>query len=591
MDKKQAKQERAELLFGKTPIKKAIWIVAIPSLMSAMMVGLYTFVDQVFIQNFVPRNTFIFDDLILGRHGQIYDYLSSGIAKLNEQEYKILFDNYNGLGGQQIAYLTPNSVVSSTSVAFQPLIIFSNSVVFLIPVGASVYYTKCVSKNLEKSGRDLWATMFWCTAIVSLFATLMSFIFVWSGLIKMFAGHSILDVKPGFSEHETLQAYYDASYKMVINWASKYVYIYAAGTIMQGISLLLSYFIRAEGYNSYVMFWGILANVVNILFDAIFIIPLKLGVLGGVLATLIGWAINLIAYLIYIIYHERKNKTWLSLSYLFKFKFNKKLLGPTILLGFSGFIRTFGVAVTFAIMNILLSKTAFASPLHYLFYWSKSMPILALFLTSIFGINDGARSLMSYNYTRRQFDRCKQVYLWTMLVAICYSLLTYTFILLTSSNLLVTVLNVTSDMKSETAKFMKIITLRLVAISLSISCLLAFQGTNDVEKSIVSSMMESFFCFSIIIPIGYGVAAAIFKSTGSVDIANTIIIWFFVINSLIASVILMGYSYWYIIKKLPKIDSLKLSWSRKIEHKFFERAEKAEIEYKKEIEQKNQIYN
>ena len=56
IDAKQAKQERAEKLFGQTPIKKAIWIVAIPSLLAAIMAGLYGFIDQIFILNLVPKN-------------------------------------------------------------------------------------------------------------------------------------------------------------------------------------------------------------------------------------------------------------------------------------------------------------------------------------------------------------------------------------------------------------------------------------------------------------------------------------------------------------------------------------------------------
>jgi|GEM_PF-5783059 hypothetical protein len=38
-------------------------------------------------------------------------------------------------------------------------------------------------------------------------------------------------------------------------------------------------------------------------------IPLKMGVLGGVIATLIGWFVNLLAYLAYCAVKEKKAKT------------------------------------------------------------------------------------------------------------------------------------------------------------------------------------------------------------------------------------------------------------------------------------------
>lgn len=56
------------------------------------------------------------------------------------------------------------------------------------------------------------------------------------------------------------------------------------------------------------MGWAIGANLVNIALDALFMIPLKMGVLGGVIATLIGWFVNLLAYLAYCAVKEKKTK-------------------------------------------------------------------------------------------------------------------------------------------------------------------------------------------------------------------------------------------------------------------------------------------
>lgn len=576
MEKIVDKQARAEQLFGHTPIKKAIWIVAIPSLLSALMFGLYTFMDQVLIQNLVPKTRFIFSDA--SHVGEISSYLPSGISS-DYSVYKSLLNEYNSASDQSLAPITANTIVTTTTTAFQPLIIFSNSIVFLIPVGASVYYTKCVSKKLENTGRDLWATMFWLTAILALTATLVSFIFIWSGLLKVFAGRTTISAKAGFEDPNKiaqLQAYYDAAQKISIYWAKQYIYIYASGTILQGLSILLSYFIRAEGYNTYVMWWGIGANLINIGLDAVFIYVAKLGVLGGAIATIIGWTINLLAYIGYVIYMDKKQKTWLSLQHLFKFKWNKVLITPTLFLGFSGFIRTFGVAIVFAIMNILFTKPDFADSQYFQYYWGKGMPILSLFLISIFGINDGARSLMSYNFTRRDFKRCKETYLWTMLVAILYSVTAYCFIAATAGNLWLYALNVDDAHKAGTTMFIRILSLRIIALSLSISSLLAFQGTNDIGNSILASVMDNIICFAIIISIGFGIAQGVYMHTSNTDTSNWIIVSFFILNSLIASFILVGYSYWYVNKQIPKIDQMKITRGRRAEHKFFAEAEKRE---------------
>lgn len=581
---KITKQERAEKLFANTPIKKAIWIVAIPSLLSSLMFGLYTFIDQVFLQKFVPDNRNIWSEMIQFLPDTL-NFLTSNELK---QKYLDIINNssYKDLN---LGKIDANGVVSMTTAAIQPLIIFSNSIVFLVPVGASIYYTKCISKKLEKSGRDLWATMFWMTVALSFLATLMSFIFIWSGLVDAFAGKTnIRNLSLMTKEdNETLQAFYDASRHLSVHWAKQYVYIYALGTILQGLSMLLSYFIRAEGYNAYVMGWVIGANIVNVVLDWVFIVPCKMGVLGGVVATIIGWSINLTAYLAYVVINSKRNKTWLSLGHLFKFKFNKKLLLPTFALGFSGFIRSFGVAISFAVMNIFLTKTTFAEPLSFQYYWSKGMPIVSLFLVSIFGINDGARSLMSYNYTRRNFKRCKEVYLWTMLAAVIYSILAYSFVAATADNLWLIALNVQPDRAAGTTLFIRIVTLRVIALSLSISSLLVFQGTNDIGKSIMASIMENFITFAVIMPSMFGIAIGIFNKFGSKYIANWIMVAAFIANALVASIILLIWSYIYVSKVIPKIDQAKLTWSRKLEHKFFAEAAKLEEEYKKQLEQEN----
>lgn len=586
IDAKQAKQERAEKLFGQTPIKKAIWIVAIPSLLAAIMAGLYGFIDQIFILNLVPKNRNIFGN----NESEIVQFLNPALHSGGFfSDYKIMIEQYNLHSITKLAEITPNSIVSTASAVFGPLILFSNAIVFLVPVGASIYYTKCVSKQLKRAGQDLWATMFWFTVALSLFATLVSFVFIWSGLLNVLAGETHIDyniARIAGIDSNALQDYYSAAYSLSIKWAKQFLYIYASGTILQGLTLYLSYFIRAEGYNSYVMICAIVANVINVACDALFIICFKMGVLGGVMATIVGWTFNTITYFAYISIKIKQNKSWLSLSHLFKFKFKKELLGPTFLLGASGFLRIFGISFSFLIMNILITKTSFSMPDYFQYYWAKTQPIIMLFLTSIFGINDGARSLFTYNYSLRNMDRCKQVYKWTILIAILYSVLVYIFIALTSNNLWIWVLNIDPDRIAGTSVFIKVMSLRIIAVSFVVVSLLAFQGSNDIAKSIFASIFENFICFVIIVPIGYGIAWGIFNhDSANRVISNWIIIAVFVFNCVFASSILMFYSWWFVYKKMPYIDQAKVSWSRRIEHKFFEHAEKQEELYNAQMQQ------
>ncbi|CBW54337.1 Conserved hypothetical protein, putative matE efflux family protein [Mycoplasma mycoides subsp. capri LC str. 95010] len=578
------KQQRARKLFGETPISKAIWIVAIPSLLASLMVGLYSFIDQIFILQFVPKYSNVFGNM----NSEIMKYLDLSLHNLTTNDlfksYNEMLDAYNQQAGMlnasKLTVINSNTIVSISTASFAPLTIFSNAIVYLVPVGSSIYYTKCIGKRLEKTGKNLWATMFWVCIMLSIFSSFLSFIAIWSGLIDKIAG--VTQIDPNIASRANidvlrLQDFYNAAHKLSVQWAKQYVYIYASATILNSLTLYLSYFIRSEGYNTYVMFCAIVANLINIGLDALFIIVFKMGVLGGVVATVIGWVFNTFAYIIYIVIKDHKQKTWLSIKSLFMFKFNKKLLGPIFLLGLGGFLRTFGIGFSFLVMNLLIANSQFAMPEYFQFYWAKGQPIVTLFLITIFGISDGARSLFSYNYTLRKFDRCKEVYLWAMIIALLYSIIVYIFVSLTANNIWVWILNVDSDKIQGTATFIRVISLRIIAVSLVINSLLAFQGANDIDKTIFSSAFENFISFIIVIPISYGIAYFVYKTSGNKEIANWIIVGAFVFNCLLASLVLMVFSYWFVFKKLEKIDQAKLSWSRKIEHKFFQRAQQDEL--------------
>ncbi|QVK02551.1 MATE family efflux transporter [Mycoplasma mycoides] len=578
------KQQRARKLFGETPISKAIWIVAIPSLLASLMVGLYSFIDQIFILQFVPKYSNVFGNM----NSEIMKYLDLSLHNLTTNDlfksYNEMLDAYNQQAGMlnasKLTVINSNTIVSISTASFAPLTIFSNAIVYLVPVGSSIYYTKCIGKRLEKTGKNLWATMFWVCIMLSIFSSFLSFIAIWSGLIDKIAGVTQIDLNIASKANIDvlrLQDFYNAAHKLSVQWAKQYVYIYASATILNSLTLYLSYFIRSEGYNTYVMFCAIVANLINIGLDALFIIVFKMGVLGGVVATVIGWVFNTFAYIIYIVIKDHKQKTWLSIKSLLMFKFNKKLLGPIFLLGLGGFLRTFGIGFSFLVINLLIANSQFAMPEYFQFYWAKGQPIVTLFLITIFGISDGARSLFSYNYTLRKFDRCKEVYLWTMIIALLYSIIVYIFVSLTANNIWVWILNVDSDKIQGTATFIRVISLRIIAVSLVVNSLLAFQGANDIDKTIFSSAFENFISFIIVIPVSYGIAYFVYKTSGNKEIANWIIVGAFVFNCLLASLVLMVFSYWFVFKKLEKIDQAKLSWSRKIEHKFFQRAQQDEL--------------
>lgn len=137
------------------PISKAIWIVAIPSLLASMMVGLYSFIDQIFILQFVPKYSNVFGNA----DSEIVKYLNLGLHNVGANDifksYNQMFSAYNEQAAianvSKLTVINSNTIVSTTTASFTPLIIFSNAIVYLVPVGSSIYYTKCIGKKARKN--------------------------------------------------------------------------------------------------------------------------------------------------------------------------------------------------------------------------------------------------------------------------------------------------------------------------------------------------------------------------------------------------------------------------------------------------------
>ncbi|MBW0594693.1 multidrug transporter MATE [Mycoplasmopsis anatis] len=596
------KQARAKLLFENTPVKKAIFIVAIPGLATSLMLGLAAFLNQIFILNFVPDTIFLLNTTTNGasQSGILYDYLPSGYVHLNREQFDLIYNAYNIITpiSDRINELNTNQVSSIAVNANVPFTIFSNSIVFLIPVGTSVYYTKCVSKGLERTGKDLWSTAFYATIICSILATLIMYITLWSGLVEQIASKTKFESSSlymidrntellskfnewGISNYkpsQIIQQYYNSARDISISWAKLYIYIYCGGTLIQGMYLLLSYLIRAEGKNVYVMFWAIVANIFDVILNVLLIRVAKMGILGAAISTILAWSVNLIAYVIYVYKNNKSQTTWLSIHHLINFKFRYKFLGPVGLLGFSGFIRSVGVAVGSLVITLLLTKLPYSNGASNVYLWAKASPIITLFFLALFGIADGARSLLSYAYTKRDVNRVKQVYWYALMISFGYALIVYSIVAILAPHFLY-LLRVEPEVMDKACIYLRINMLRLAFYSFATGAMLLFQGTNNIKNSIIATSMEGFLTFFIVMGISVGFGFLL-SNYGVDDFNSALVISIgYASNSLIAGLINFTISTIYLKKKIPNIDNIKLSWSRKIEHKFFAEAELYEKQY------------
>lgn len=677
------KQSRAKRLFSEMPIKKSIWIVCIPGLLTYFFVGLYSFLDQVLIQILVPQVRTISDvysgnyssfDLyselsnyfsmhgitsipnvlpngsVIGPDSKLdpnyfsdnvikyfnstgVNILTSPVIPLSSVEYGDLFmgpigngiplhqqgdqnaidivirslDNiYNNAGkfaqnSPNFADLSSVSVIARQAVnSFGPVTYIGNAIVFLIPLGASVYYTKSISYKYEQTGRDIWATGFWTSIVLCLFGSLICLIMTGADFQRTMVGTVPIDntvnlsvVTPSITSELSpsyigaISLYTNRLADISADWGRQFSYLYSSALVITGTYSLLSYFIRAEGRNIYVTYWAVIANVLNVLLDWILIQYADLGSLGSALATFIGWNVNLLAYIGYVIYHNRRNSTWMSFGRLIKFKFNFKIIFPIIALGSSSFFRVIGLAISVIVYNqllLILGHQDFQN------YHAAALPIVFLFFYALFGISDGGRPVIAYNYTQRNLVRVKQTFWWVLLVSLCYALIAFIIVAAIAQPVL-TIFNFgvvgqpdghggvfsSADNIYNGANYLRSIMSRTLFFSIALCGMTLFQGTNNISRSVISSMMEGFFIAYITFGVFYGIAQAVGPDDGNLQ--TWIYVCSYGLSTLFAGLIIFAMSIDFLyrnlspeyMKKHPKRSKLQM-----VEFNFFVAAAKRE---------------
>ncbi|MDC4182974.1 MATE family efflux transporter [Mycoplasma bradburyae] len=647
------KQEKANTLFGKTAISKAIWIVCLPGLLASFFGGLYSFLDQILIQKLIPDvwklndvyNATYFSNTNV--YKQVFDqiFVSSNIVSipnifvidntyyqasqsmpvpegyfnkdfisvfsdsirsmpaitLNRDELEkyinnhqildnivLLFKNvYNSrvkdIGVGEISQLSNVSVIARQAVnSFQSVTLVGSSVIYLVPVGAGVYYTKAISYKYEKTGRDIWVMSFWTSLILCLAVTLVCFVLVGAGLQRQLIGTANLDksILASFKANNTsnlinkinnidmnsisvtdfkqypkvILAYDNAIADISAEWGNQYSWIYISGFVIAGLFSLLSFMIRSEGRNFFVTIASIVANVLNVLLDWIFIKYFNLGLVGGASASVISWVINLLLYVGFVIYFNKKQATWLNFNDLFKVRFNIKIIIPIIILGISSFIRVIGVAVMFLVYNLLLIKI---SGQDFQNYHAGSTPLIVLFFVSLFGISDGGRPLVGYNYTNRNYKRVHQTFWWSLLVTFSYSIISYLIVFFAAKPVLVGLFNFQDpsinpmvqqiDNADLVTQYVRITMLRIVMFSITICGMMLFQGTNNIIRSYIASAIEGVFIAYVVFGILFGIALIAPKENN----ANVwIYVWGYAISPFITSIVVFSISIVYLKKDL-----------------------------------------
>ena len=342
----QNMEERKLNAMAIKPIKKLIWNIGLPMIVSMVLQALYNVVDSVFVAN-IP--------------------------------------NIGAIANEALTYAFPIQIL-----------------MIAIGVGTGVGINSMLSINLGENNKEMVNKI----AGNGIFLTTLIYaIFLFFGL---------------FGTNWFISLFTDNIQVIEIGTAYlKICSILSLGSI--GFSIY-ERFLQATGKAVYSTIAQISGAVINIIFDYVFIFPLKLGVAGAAWATVLGQFVSLI---IAMIFHYSKNKEISgNLKYI---KPNKRIIKGIYSIGISAAIMQALLSIMMAGMNIILSSSCVDSTI-LVGAFGIYYKIQQIALFSCFGLSNTIITVLSFNYGMQNRKRSLDCIKYGVLDSIiCAFLLTMLF--------------------------------------------------------------------------------------------------------------------------------------------------------------------
>jgi len=230
------------------------------------------------------------------------------------------------------------------------------------------------------------------------------FLLIGAGILMTFLGLLFLD--------NILSVMGAAKGSEALAFAREYFRITLYGTVFSMLSFGLSHCTRAQGFPKITMIGMILGAVLNIIFDALFILVFQWGVEGAAWATVVSQFI----VTVYILFFAMSRKAIVKLK--------PRIFKPEIAIILQ--IMAFGSAQF--LLQFLMSAVQLLNNMSMGWYGAAALrvenggdialsgmnifgAILMLILMPVFGINQGAQPILGFNYGAQKFDRVLRAYL------------------------------------------------------------------------------------------------------------------------------------------------------------------------------------
>ena len=554
-------QERQKKLFINSPIIKSVLIISLPSMIIALMTSLYIFSDQIIMANLIP-NFKPFENLV----GPDYQKFLEYVTKLNGTGIGLNLTLYNS------QLIVRNAVANSA-----PITVLINAATLLVANGTSTNFSKMNGKLNTKGAQKVWSIGFYCNIIVSVIT--MIFLFsVCQLLVQLENGDPLKQLTNASSSikqacqiaglnfdyvYPLIEHVYTKANDMIMSYSCNYSYIIISGAMLSMFSAYLSLLIISEGKQKMVVIAAVVSNLLNLLLDFIFIYYARMAMIGGAIATLIGWTLNCSWYFFQIHLMNKRNETALAYSSLkiWGHNWNWKLTWNIISIGLPSFLRnlSMGIAVWFQVfvLSTLLIPAIGSSGVtanDYTNFYGAVNPIYNLFFPVMLGTIQGSRIMCSYLYGAENYKRFRLTYWIAMIISLIYGTLIFAIVGCALNKYMLLIFQIHNN--SIAQMMLMIATLQMPVYAFTVGGQVVFQATGKSLNASICALMQGIVCNIPITFIMFGICLA----NGNVEL----FLWNPVIVVFTSSIIIFVWTVIYICNHYsPDIINEKVRWLKK----------------------------
>jgi len=187
----------------------------------------------------------------------------------------------------------------------------------------------------------------------------------------------------------------------ILPYARDYMTIILGGMVFPIFAMVLSSLIRAEGNARVAMTGMIMGAVLNIIFDAVLIIPLNMGIKGAALATVIAQLISVLYFLRYYLAGNSSLKTHLS-----NLVPELNILKAIFAIGIASFARQMAASLSGVLVNRML--VTYGGDFAVSAFGIINRIMMFAIMPGIV-IGQGLQPILGFNYGARRYDRALRV--------------------------------------------------------------------------------------------------------------------------------------------------------------------------------------